>query len=61
MGQAVGGDINESLNLMNYGICVGHLLPVLQAGTAMSANHTVNLFLDISWLGTMTNVEIGEK
>ena len=61
MGYVVGGDIKESLNLMNHGICVGHLLLVLQAGAAVSANHTVNLFLDFSWLGAMTNVEIGEN
>ena len=58
MGHVVGGNINESLNLMNHGICVGHLLPVLHAGAALSANHTVNLFLNFSWLGAMTNVEI---
>lgn len=50
MGQVGRDKVNESLYLMNHGICVGHVFSILHAGAAMSANHTVNLFLDFSWL-----------
>lgn len=50
MGQVGRDKVNESLYLMNHGICVGHAAPVLHARAAMFANHTINLFLDFSWL-----------
>ena len=48
MGQVGGDEVDESLDLMNHGICIGHVAPVLHAAAAVSANHTVNLFLDFS-------------
>ena len=48
MGQAGRKEVDESLDLMNHGICIGHVAPVLHAGAAVSANHTFNLFLDFS-------------
>ena len=61
MGQAVRNEVDESLDLMNHGICIGHVAPVLHAGAAVSANHMVNLFLDFSYLVTVTKGEMGEK
>ena len=61
MGQAVGVQVDESLNLVNHGICVGHVDPVLHAGAAVSANHTVNLFLDFSWLVIVKSREMRKK
>ena len=51
-------EVNESLDLMNHGISVGHVSPVLHARTTMFANHTMNLFLDFSWLVTVKRGEI---
>ena len=48
MRQGSGGEVNESLDLMNHGICVGHVAPVLHAGASVFADHTLNLFLDFS-------------
>jgi hypothetical protein len=53
MRQASGEEVDESLDLMNHGVCIGHVAPVLHAGAAVPANHTVNLFLDFSWLVTI--------
>ena len=52
MGQVGGKEVDESLDFMNHGICVGHQAPVLRTGAAVSANHILNLFLDFSWLVT---------
>ena len=41
---------------MDHSICVGHAAPVLHAGTPVSANHTVNFFLDFSWQGRNQNL-----
>ena len=49
MGQIAGGKVNVSLDLMHHSICVGHVAPVLHAGASVSANHTVNFFLNFSW------------
>ena len=61
MGQVGGDEADESLDLMNHGISIGHVAPVLHAGAAVSANHMVNLFLDFSYLVTVTKGEMGEK
>lgn len=60
MGKAVGDEVNESLDLMNHGIGIGHVVPVLHAGAAVSTNHMVNLFLDFSWLVIEENGKMGE-
>ena len=49
MGYARGSQVNVSLDLMHHSIHVGHAGPVLHAGAPVSANHTVDLFLDLSW------------
>ena len=49
MGHIVGDEVNVSLDLMHHCICVGHAGPVLHAGTPVSANHMINLFLDFSY------------
>ena len=48
MGEAGGEKVNVSLGLVHQGIHVGHGAPVPHAGAPVSANHTVNLFLDFS-------------
>ena len=48
MGQVGGDEVNISLDLVHHSIHVGHVAPVLHAGAPVSANHTVNLFLDFS-------------
>lgn len=49
MGQVGGEEVNVSLDLMDRGIRVGHVAPVLHAGAPLSADYAVNLFLDFSW------------
>ena len=61
MGHIGGDEVDESLDLMNHGICIGHVASVPHAGAAVSANHTVNLFLDFSYLVTVTKGKTGEK
>jgi hypothetical protein len=48
MGQVVGDKVNESLDLMNHGICIGHVAPVLHAWSSVLADHMLNFFLDFS-------------
>ena len=48
MGQAVGDKVNESLDLMNHGISIGHAAPVLHAWASVLADHMLNFFLDFS-------------
>lgn len=48
MKQVVWDKVNVSLDLMQYCIRVGHAAPVLHARGLVSANYTVNLFLDFS-------------
>ena len=48
MRYASGDQVNISLDLVDYSIHVGHVVPVLHAGDSVSANDTVNLFLDLS-------------
>ena len=61
MRQAGWGEVNESLDLMNHGICVGHVAPVLHARASVSADHMLNLFLDFTYLVTVRHVGKGEK
>ena len=49
MGDAHGHDICESLDLMDHGICVGHLGPVIDTWDPVWSNHLVNLFVDLGW------------
>lgn len=39
-------EINESLDFVDHGLCVGHLAPICHGGASVSANHTVNLLLN---------------
>jgi hypothetical protein len=55
MGKAGGKEINVSLDLMQHSISVGHAMPVLHAGAPVSANHTVDLFLDFGCFNTVGN------
>lgn len=48
MGHIVGDEVNVSLDLVHCRICVRHSGSVLHAGTPVSANHIINLFLDFS-------------
>lgn len=48
MRQVDGDQVNASLDLVHHSIRVGHVALVLHAGALVSANHTVNLFLDLS-------------
>ena len=52
MRQVDGDQVNASLDLLHHSIRVGHVALVLHAGAPVSANHTVNLFLDLSWQET---------
>lgn len=58
MGQIGGDKVYVSLDLVHHSICVGHVAPVLHAGAPVSANHTLNLFLDFS---CKTQVRLMEK
>ena len=48
MGKTGGEHISVSLDLVDHSIRVGYVAPVLHAGDPVSANDTVNLFLDLS-------------
>ena len=48
VGQIGGDEVNISLDLVHHSIHVWHMASVLHAGAPMSADHTVNLFLDFS-------------
>ena len=61
MRQAGWGEVNESLDLMNHGICVGHVAHFLHDRASVSSNHMINLFLDFSYLVTVRRVGKGEK
>lgn len=52
MGDTHGHDICESLDLMDHGICVGHLGPVIDTWDPVWSNHLVNLFVDLGWKKT---------
>jgi hypothetical protein len=56
MGKAVGDEVNESLDLMNHGISIGHAAPVLHAWASVLADHMLNFFLDFSLLVTVGGV-----
>ena len=47
MGDAHGHDICKSLDLMDHGICVGHLGAVIDTWDPVWSNHLVNLFVDL--------------
>ena len=47
MGQIGGDEVNISLDLVHHSIHVGHVASVLHAGAPMSADHMVNLFLEL--------------
>lgn len=49
MGDTHGHDICQSLYLMDHGICVGHLDPVIYTWDSMRSNYLVNLFVDLGW------------
>ena len=49
MGDTHGHDICQSLYLMDHGICVGHLGPVIDTWDPVWSNHLVNLFVDLGW------------
>lgn len=54
-------EVNEPLDLVNHGKCVGHVTPVLHVQAAMLANNMINFILDFSWLINLRNIERRKK